>query len=111
MLFSQFGVYICFKFASPRLWVWNIPAQTWNCAKPLTLHVVVFHTNLLSTFTYSICSLSLIGYPGSDSFFINPSLTISVKQNLDLIGQLFYGARPEGDFGSVLQAIEMELLN
>lgn len=50
--------------------------------------------------------LSLIGYPGSNAFFINPSLTISVKQNLDLdlIGQFFYGDDINGNFSSILQA-------
>ncbi len=50
--------------------------------------------------------IALIGYPGSDSFFINPSFTISVRQNLDLdlIGQLFYGNDANGNFGSILQA-------
>jgi hypothetical protein len=51
-------------------------------------------------------SLSLIGYPGGDSFFLNPGLTISVKQNLDLdlIGQLFYGENFQGDFGALVKA-------
>ncbi|HEX5168079.1 MAG TPA: hypothetical protein VFW11_02825 [Cyclobacteriaceae bacterium] len=51
-------------------------------------------------------SIALIGYPGSDSFFVNPGLTISVKQNLDLdlIGQLFYGNDAQGDFSSILKA-------
>ncbi|MBK5278202.1 MAG: hypothetical protein JJE09_04985 [Bacteroidia bacterium] len=50
--------------------------------------------------------LALIGYPGSDSFFINPSLTISAMQNLDvdMIGQLFYGNDLNGNFGSILKA-------
>lgn len=51
-------------------------------------------------------SLALIGYPGGDSFFINPGLTISVRQNLDLdlIGQLFYGEAAAGDFGALVKA-------
>lgn len=50
--------------------------------------------------------LAIIGYPGDDAFFVNPSLTISLKQNLDLdlIGQFFYGETISGDFGSVLRA-------
>jgi hypothetical protein len=51
-------------------------------------------------------SLALIGYPGGDSFFINPALTISLKQNLDLdlIGQLFYGDDLNGDFSAIVKA-------
>lgn len=51
-------------------------------------------------------SLALIGYPGGDSFFFNPGLTISLKQNLDLdlIGQLFYGEDFHGDFGALVKA-------
>ena len=51
-------------------------------------------------------SVALIGYPGGDSFFINPVLTISLKQNLDLdlIGQLFYGNDPQGDFSALIEA-------
>jgi len=51
-------------------------------------------------------SLALIGYPGGDTFFVNPALTISVLQNLDvdLIGQLFYGEDQTGHFGSLLKA-------
>lgn len=51
-------------------------------------------------------SLAIIGYPGGDSFFINPGVTVSVKQNLDLdlIGQLFYGNDLNGDFGSLIKA-------
>jgi hypothetical protein len=50
--------------------------------------------------------LALIGYPGSDSFFLNPNVTFSVMQNLDLdlIGQLFYGRNAAGEFGSLLKA-------
>lgn len=51
-------------------------------------------------------SFALIGYPGGDSFFVNPGLTISLKQNLDLdlIGQLFYGNDANGDFGALIKA-------
>ncbi|HEV8515548.1 MAG TPA: hypothetical protein VGQ59_19830 [Cyclobacteriaceae bacterium] len=50
--------------------------------------------------------LSVIAYPGSSSFFINPSLTISAMQNfdIDLIGQFFYGNNQNGDFGSLIKA-------
>lgn len=51
-------------------------------------------------------SLAVIGYPGSDAFFINPGITVSVKQNfdVDLIGQFFYSEDTTGDFGAVLKA-------
>ena len=50
--------------------------------------------------------LAFIGYPGGDAFFVNPSLTVSVRENLDLdlIGQLFYGENAVGDFTSLLSA-------
>jgi hypothetical protein len=50
--------------------------------------------------------IAVIGYPGADSFFINPSLSVSLKQNLDLdlIGQLFYGNDLNGDFGAIVKA-------
>ena len=51
-------------------------------------------------------SLAFIGYPGGDTFFVNPALTISAMQNLDvdLIGQLFYGKDQNGSFGSLIKA-------
>lgn len=63
----------------------------------------------ISPLVYS--GLALIGYPGSDAFFINPSVTVSVKQNLDLdlIGQLFYADDQHGDFGSVMEAAYLRL--
>lgn len=51
--------------------------------------------------------LSAIAYPGSNAFFINPALTFSLKQNLDLdiVGQLFFDEDPiSGDYGSVSQS-------
>lgn len=55
--------------------------------------------------------LAVIGYPGSDSFFLNPSLTLSVLQNLDLdiVGQLFYGTDGQSDFGSLFRAFYLRL--
>jgi hypothetical protein len=55
--------------------------------------------------------LALIGYPGSKDFFINPTLTISIKQNLDLdlVGQLFYGEDFYGDYGSIAKAVYLRL--
>lgn len=51
--------------------------------------------------------LSLIAYPGTNAFFINPSISYSLKQNLDLnvVGQLFFDESPiTGDYGSVLRS-------
>lgn len=51
--------------------------------------------------------LSVIVYPGSNAFFVNPALTVSLKQNfdLDVVGQLFFGEDPlNGDYGSVSQS-------
>lgn len=61
-------------------------------------------TYQISPLFYS--GLAVIGYPGGDSFFVNPSLTFSIMQNLDLdlIGQLFYGNDANGKFGGLLQA-------
>ncbi len=55
--------------------------------------------------------MALIMYPGSSSFFVNPSLTISAKQNLDidLIGQFFYGYNQYGNFGSLIKAAYVRL--
>ena len=61
--------------------------------------------------TYQISPLlnsgiAIIAYPGTPDFFINPSLTISAKQNLDIdiIAQLFYGEDQSGSFGSLIKA-------
>lgn len=50
--------------------------------------------------------LSVIAYPGSSGFFVNPSMTISAMQNfdIDLIGQFFYGNDQIGNFGSLIKA-------
>jgi len=74
----------------------NLSPYTWSSFLQATYQI----SPLLYT------GLALIGYPGSDSFFINPSLTISVMQNLDvdLIGQFFYGNDQYGNFGSLLTA-------
>lgn len=51
--------------------------------------------------------LSVIAYPGSNAFFVNPALTVSLKQNfdLDVVGQLFFDEDPiNGDYGSVSQS-------
>ena len=51
--------------------------------------------------------LSLIGYPGSTTFFINPSVSYSIVENLDLnvVGQLFFGDDAAGDYGSIAQSL------
>ena len=66
--------------------------------------------------TYQISPLlnsgiAIIAYPGTSNFFINPSLTISAKQNLDIdvIGQLFYGDDQFGNFGSLIKAAYVRL--
>jgi hypothetical protein len=71
---------------------------------PYTWSTFIQSAYQISPLFYS--SLALIGYPGSDTFFVNPGLTISALQNLDidLIGQLFYGKKQNGNFGSVLWA-------
>ena len=51
--------------------------------------------------------LSVIAYPGTNAFFINPAFSYSLKQNLDLnlVGQLFFDENPlTGDYGSVLRS-------
>jgi hypothetical protein len=55
--------------------------------------------------------LAFIGYPGSKDFFINPSITISAMQNLDVdvVAQLFFGRDFNGDFGSVANAVYLRL--
>lgn len=61
--------------------------------------------------TYRISPLlnsgfAVIAYPGSGAFFLNPSVTISAKQNfdIDLIGQFFYGYNPYGNLGWLIKA-------
>lgn len=51
-------------------------------------------------------NLAIIGYPGSDAFFVNPGITVSAKQNLDvdLVGQFFYSDDINGDFSAILKA-------
>lgn len=51
--------------------------------------------------------LSVIAYPGSKAFFINPALTFSLRQNLDLdvVGQLFFDEDPiSADYGPIYEA-------
>jgi hypothetical protein len=46
-------------------------------------------------------------YPGTNNVFINPFLTYSVVQNLDidLIGQLFYGSKPNGSYDAISKSV------
>ncbi len=55
-------------------------------------------------------SLGLMPFPGNNSIFINPSVTVSVLNNfdLDLIGQFFYGEL-QGDFQSLSKALYTRL--
>jgi hypothetical protein len=55
--------------------------------------------------------IALIYYPGGDSFFINPSITFSARQNLDidLIGQLFFGNNAAGNFASLINSLYVRL--
>jgi hypothetical protein len=55
--------------------------------------------------------IALIYYPGGDSFFINPSITYSARQNLDLdlIGQMFFGDNAAGNFSSLINSLYVRL--
>ena len=50
---------------------------------------------------------ALIYYPGTNNFFINPSLAYSIIQNLDvdLIGQLFFGDNQNGSYDAISKSI------
>ncbi|MDH5400546.1 MAG: hypothetical protein OEX02_20505 [Cyclobacteriaceae bacterium] len=49
---------------------------------------------------------ALMAFPGDNSIFINPTLTFSLAESLDLglFGQLFYGEKPGGKYGAVTKA-------
>lgn len=56
--------------------------------------------------------MAVIGYPGSNAFFLNPVFTFSLKQNLDLnlVGQLFFDDNPvSGAYEAVSQAAYLRL--
>ncbi len=74
----------------------NLSPYTWSSFIQATYRV----SPLLNS------GLSVIAYPGSEAFFINPTLTISAMQNLDidLIGQFFYGYNQYGNFESLIKA-------
>ncbi len=47
--------------------------------------------------------LGVMSFPGSDNLFINPTISFSVTQTIDLgiFGQLFYGEKGNGNYGSI----------
>jgi hypothetical protein len=51
--------------------------------------------------------VSVIFYPGTNNFFINPLLTYSIVQNLDidLVGQLFFGTKPNESYDAISKAL------
>lgn len=55
--------------------------------------------------------IALMAFPGSNTFFINPSLSFSLVQNLDLnlVGQLFFGDDLAGNYGSISEALFVRL--
>lgn len=56
--------------------------------------------------------MAVIAYPGSNAFFLNPLLTFSVKQNLDLnlVGQLFFDDNPiSGSYEAISQSTFVRL--
>jgi hypothetical protein len=62
--------------------------------------------------SYQVSPLLFVGgafmfYPGTNNIFINPFLTYSVVQNLDidLIGQLFYGDKPNGSYDAISKSV------
>lgn len=46
-------------------------------------------------------------YPGTTNWFINPMLTYSIVQNLDIdvVGQLFYGEKANGSYDAISKAL------
>jgi len=50
---------------------------------------------------------ALMYYPGTNNFFINPFLTYSLVQNLDidLVGQLFYGDNQSGNYDAISKSL------
>lgn len=56
--------------------------------------------------------MAVIAYPGSNAFFLNPLLTFSLKQNLDLnlVGQLFFDDNPiSGGYEAISQSAFLRL--
>ncbi len=54
---------------------------------------------------------AIMGYPGTNSFFINPFLTWSMGQNLDLdlIGQVFFGDNQNGRYDAISKGMFVRL--
>lgn len=51
--------------------------------------------------------MAVMVYPGSNTFFINPSVSFSMAENfdLDVIGQLFFGEDVFGDYGAISESL------
>ncbi len=54
---------------------------------------------------------AIMFYPGTNNFFINPMLTYSIVQNLDidLIGQIFYGTNQNGSYDAISKSAFVRL--
>lgn len=52
-------------------------------------------------------SLAIMNFPGNKTMFVNPTVTISLLDNLDLdlTGQVFYGDDLSGDFGAISRVL------
>lgn len=50
---------------------------------------------------------AIMYYPGTNNFFINPMLTYSLIQNLDvdMVGQLFYGDNQNGSYDAISKSL------
>ena len=69
---------------------------------------------LLSTYQFHpliMGSLAIMSFPGNNSLFINPTVTFSLINNLDLdfTGQTFYGENLNGDFKSLSKVLYTRL--
>lgn len=51
--------------------------------------------------------ISVMYYPGTSIFFVNPLITYSIIQNLDLdvVGQLYYGDKPNNSYDALSKAL------
>lgn len=56
-------------------------------------------------------SLALMNFPGNKTMFVNPTVTFSLLDNLDLdlTGQVFYGENMSGDFKSLSKVLYTRL--
>ena len=50
---------------------------------------------------------AIMFYPGSNNFFVNPMLTYSIVQNLDIdaVGQFFYGTKQNGSYDAISKSV------